>query len=212
MIVDYRINIAPSLRRDDPDCHKRLGVSMKIDELLPAYDVAARYDILIQASPAESAAALEHIDFSGSKLTRLLLGLRTLGRRRAASNAGTQIERLRQAGFIMLANVPQREIVFGVVGRFWRPDSGIITGLSAEDILAFPTEGYSKALWNFAIIAESGQTTRVITETRVQTFGRTARILFRAYWLVIGPFSGLIRKEILASLKRKAEAVPDAGR
>lgn len=183
---------------------------MKLDELLSSYDVAARYEILVQASPSETAAALEHTDFSGSRLTRLLLGLRTLGKRRPDAKAGTQVERLRRAGFIELANVPQKEIVFGVVGRFWRPDSGIITGLSAEEVIAFQTEGHAKAVWNFAVFAKSDKTTQVVTETRIQTFGRSARWKFRAYWLVVGPFSGIIRKEILALVKRNAEAAARA--
>ena len=180
---------------------------MKLDEFMPEYDVAARYDISVQASPAETATALEHADFSELRLTKLLLGLRTLGRKRPDSSAGTQVERLRRAGFIELANVPQREIVFGVVGRFWRPDSGIITGLSAEEVIAFHTEGYAKAVWNFAIAAESERVTRVSTETRIHPFGRPARWKFRAYWLVVGPFSGVIRKEMLAMIKRNAEAI-----
>ena len=180
---------------------------MKLDEFMPEYDVAARYDISVQASPAETATALEHADFSELRLTKLLLGLRTLGRKRPDSSAGTQVERLRRAGFIELANVPQREIVFGVVGRFWRPDSGIITGLSAEEVVVFHTEGYAKAVWNFAIVAESEQVTRVTTETRIQTFGRSARWRLRAYWLIVGPFSGIIRKEMLALVKRNAEAI-----
>jgi hypothetical protein len=96
---------------------------------------------------------------------------------------------LQREGFVELANVPGQEIVFGVVGRFWRPDSGIITGLSAEEIIAFHIGGYAKAVWNFAIVPESKRTTRVTTETRVQAFGRSARWKFRAYWLVGGPFS-----------------------
>ena len=97
--------------------------------------------------------------------------------------------------------------MFGVVGRFWRPDSGIITGLSAEEVIAFHTEGYAKAVWNFAVVAESERITRVNTETRIQTFGRPARWRFRAYWLVVGPFSGVIRKEMLAMIKRNAETM-----
>ena len=41
---------------------------MKIDELLPSYDVAARYDILVRASPADTIAALEQSDFSESRM------------------------------------------------------------------------------------------------------------------------------------------------
>lgn len=180
---------------------------MKLVELLPVYDVAARYDISVQASAVDTATALEHMDFSELRLTKLLMWIRTIGRRRPEVQAESQVERLRRAGFIELANVPGQEIVFGVVGRFWRPDSGIITGLSAEEIIAFHTEGYAKAAWNFAIAPESKLTTRVTTETRIQTFGRSARWRFRAYWFVVGPFSGIIRKEMLAMIKQNAEAI-----
>jgi hypothetical protein len=179
---------------------------MKLEELLPSFDVAAQYDILVQASPAETATALERSDFSQSWLTRVLLGLRTIGRRLPDDKIGTQVERLRRRGFVELAAVPQKEIVFGIVGRFWRLDSGIITGLSAEEVVAFHADGYAKAVWNFALVAESDRTTRVVTETRIQTFGRSARWKFRVYWLVVGPFSGLIKREILAIVKRNAEA------
>jgi hypothetical protein len=68
-----------------------------------------------------------------------------------------------------------------------------------------------KAVWNFAVVAESEQMTRVITETRIQAFGRSARWKFRAYWLIVSPFSGIIRKEILELVKRNAEAGTHAG-
>ncbi len=77
---------------------------MKLDELLPSYDVAARRDILVQAAPADTAAALEQSEFSQSRLTRLLLGLGTLGRGKPDGESGTQVERLRRAGFIELGN------------------------------------------------------------------------------------------------------------
>lgn len=47
--------------------------------------------------------------------------------------------------------------------------------------------------------------TQLTTETRIQTFGRSATLKFRAYWLLIGPFSGLIRKAMLSEVKRIAE-------
>jgi hypothetical protein len=39
----------------------------------------------------------------------------------------------------------------------------------------------------------------------VQTFGRSATLMFRAYWLLVSPFSGLIRKAMLHEVKRLAE-------
>jgi len=67
--------------------------------------------------------------FLRTPLTRFLMGLRTLVRRKGSERGcGTQLERLRRTGFIELARLPRQEIVLGVVGRFWRIDSGIITG------------------------------------------------------------------------------------
>jgi len=199
---------------------------MKLDELLPSYDVAAQYDILVQASPADTVAAIERTNFSEARLTKLLLRFRALGRRQPGVETGTQAERLLRVGFAKLVSdvkrsfpspgisivarhklavVPEKEIVFGLVGRFWRPDGGVITGLSAEEIIAFHAKGYAKAVWNFAVVAESEDMTRVTTETRIQAFGWSARWKFRAYWVLVSPFSGIIRKEILELVKRNAE-------
>jgi hypothetical protein len=43
------------------------------------------------------------------------------------------------------------------------------------------------------------------TETWVETRGLRTHLLFRAYWTVIGPFSGLIRRTFLRVAKRRAE-------
>jgi len=184
---------------------------MKIDELLPSYDVRARYQILVHAPLEATVEAFESVDFSALPLTRFLMGLRTLmTRKRSERGSGTQLERLQRAGFIELARLPRQEIVLGVVGRFWRIDSGIITGLTAEQILHFQREGYAKAAWNFAFSSELDHVTKVSTETRIHCIGRVAKYKFRAYWLLVGPFSGIIRKEMLRMIKRKAEQTPPA--
>src|SRR5215475_7343692 len=104
---------------------------MKIDELLPSYDVRARYQILVHAPLEATVEAFESVDFSTLPLTKFLMGLRTLMTRKGSERgSGTQLERLKRAGFIELARLPRQEIVLGVVGRFWRSDSGIITGLT----------------------------------------------------------------------------------
>jgi len=46
------------------------------------------------------------------------------------------------------------------------------------------------------------------TETRVLCSGTAALRSFKRYWLVVGPFSGLIRRHILRAIARVAEAPP----
>ncbi len=179
---------------------------MTLHELMPIPDVAARYQTRVRASLERTREAMRGADFSRLPLTRLLMGLRKLGwGRQKAEQAASQEERLRAAGFISLSTGLENEVLLGVVGRFWRPDSGTVRGLTAEEILAFEREGFAKALWNFTVERESESVTRLATETRVVAYGISARRKFRAYWLLVGPFSGLIRREMLRMVKRQAE-------
>lgn len=117
-------------------------------------------------------------------------------------------QRLQGTGFVILEEVPDDEIVIGVAGRFWRPDGGRCMDLTASNFMEFSRPGYAKVAWNFRLSAESPETgiTILSTETRIQCFGRSASWKFGAYWSVVGPFSGLIRKAILKQVKAKAEA------
>jgi hypothetical protein len=47
---------------------------------------------------------------------------------------------------------------------------------------------------------------RLATETRVHAETQSARARFALYWLVVGPFSALIRRRWLVAAKRAAEA------
>jgi hypothetical protein len=179
---------------------------MKLDELMPYFDVRARYETRVDASPERARRALREVDFSQMPLTRLLMGLRTLGwRRRKARASLTPEERLRASGFVPIPTGSEEETLMGVVGRFWRPDSGVVHGLTAEGIVAFEKPGYAKALWNFTVTPEPSGGTRLATETRVLALGNSARWKFRTYWFVVGPLSGLIRKEMLRRVKQRAE-------
>jgi hypothetical protein len=42
------------------------------------------------------------------------------------------------------------------------------------------------------------------TETRVKALTRRARLAFRLYWLVVGPFSALVRRRWLRAIARSA--------
>ena len=46
---------------------------------------------------------------------------------------------------------------------------------------------------------------RISTATWVETWGWLATASFRAYWLVVAPFSRWIRREMLRAAKRRAE-------
>jgi hypothetical protein len=176
---------------------------MAIDEWLPKYQVSASYSLLVHASDEKTYAALKHANFSDLPVVRGLMRLR-----------GYRLDRGRMpeseahyggpGSFLELAAVPRREVVLGIAGRFWRLDGGIVRGLTPVQFADFHREGYAKAAWSFSLEPTDGGT-QLKTETRVQTYGRSATLKFRAYWIFVGPFSGLIRKAMLREVKRMAQ-------
>jgi hypothetical protein len=182
---------------------------MIIDEFLGKYDVAAKYQVNIQAPGEFVYKAVRDLDLSGSRIVRLLFRLRELpalfdpkGKR---EGLGLTLDDLIKSGFILLGENPPHEIVLGVVGRFWTP-SGCIQRLDVDGFRAFCEEDFAKAVWNFSLTAHESALTTLTTETRVLCLGQGSRKRFRLYWTIVGPFSGVIRKEALETVRLKAEA------
>jgi hypothetical protein len=100
-------------------------------------------------------------------------------------------------------NAPD-EIALGVIGQFWKLSGGrFCEDAAAFD--AFDQPGYAKAVWNFSLVDVGQNVTRLATETRVVCSDRSSRFRFRLYWTLIGPFSGLIRREVLRTIRAKVE-------
>jgi len=145
-------------------------------------------------------------DLAGSTVSKLLLALRGYGlRARRVRTGGTIAERLQRFGFTKLAEVPGEELVFGLAGRFWRPDGGLERLAGPEEFRAFSKEGCVKAAWNLRVVETGPGTSRLTTETRVLGLGGGARRRFRLYWAFVGPFSGMIRRMLLRGVRRSAE-------
>jgi hypothetical protein len=106
--------------------------------------------------------------------------------------------------FILLGERVNEELLLGLVGRFWTP-SGELLRLDAPDFRDFNELGYAKAVWNFSLTELPDKTVLLETETRVLCLDEGSRKRFRLYWLLVGTFSGLIRKEILRAVKQTAE-------
>ena len=177
---------------------------MKIDDLMPEYDVRTSHRVQVRASTEEVWRTLLGTDFSDSFLVRILMSVRS-GRMVQRQARKPLRDRLAGTGFIELAGVPGQEIVLGVAGRFWQPDGGRCFDVTPSEFAGFSRAGYAKAAWNFALIPKPSGCL-LSTETRVQCFGRPALLRFRAYWAVVKPFSGLIRRAILYQVKRAAES------
>jgi hypothetical protein len=174
--------------------------SGSLDDVLPAYDVSEYHDVFVRVPPAAAYRAMEQMRLSDSWIVSALTRIRGLraSKRTFAQNVRSQ--------FIVLKDDPGREVVFGIVGQFWRL-RGNLCDIDPDGFASFRQSGFARSAWNFVFTEERGGT-RISTETRVQCFGTSSRVKFRAYWTLIGPFSGLIRKEMLRLIKRRAEHDP----
>ncbi len=172
---------------------------MLIDDFLPDYDVAERHAILIHAPAERVYSAVRSLDLGDSPIIRGLFRLRGLPR------SALTLDGLQRIRFTVLGEDPGREILLGLVGRFWTL-TGDLQRVDPAGFKAFDRDGYAKAAWNFSLAPRSDGRVRLSTETRVCCADEASRRRFRRYWRLVGPFSALIRREMLRTLKRKAES------
>ncbi len=175
---------------------------MLIDEALPACDVAARYSTDINAPLERVYDAVQYVDLAQSTITRWLLALRGLAR--PSRKTTLTLADVIAGGFIPLGEDRPREILLGLVGKFWTP-TGCVQRLDAGGFRSFAQPGFAKAVWNFSLREKREGVTELATETRVLCLDAQSRRRFRLYWLFVGPFSGWLRREALRLVKKEAE-------
>lgn len=196
-----------------------------LDELMPAYDVVERHRTLVRATPEAVYAALREADLAGGPLPTALLTVRALPaaliallrsprralvelrerrERRAERRGGFRFADFERAGFHVVAERVPEELVVGLLGKFWTPRGGVCATVGVADFRAGPPSGHALAGWNFTVAQRPGGLTELATETRVWC-AADARAKFRAYWLVVRPGSGLIRRAMLGAVRREAE-------
>jgi hypothetical protein len=183
---------------------------MLIDDFLPSYDVRERHRIKIHAPVEKVYDAVRRLDISQTRLSMLLFRLRGIPAGSFAPSCFTLDDFLKMR-FILLGEKPNEELLLGLVGRFWTA-SGELRRLDAEGFRGFDEPGYAKAVWNFSLAGRSDGSVLLETETRVYCLDQASRRRFRLYWLLVGPFSGLIRREVLQAIKRSAEKTESQAR
>jgi len=192
------------------------AVGSLLDAFLPTYDAAERHSTDVHALPVRVYAAVRALDVRGSPLIRTLFFLRCIpgalanprqawaARRAGNPGLGLTLDGLLRSGFVLLGERPEREMVLGLVGQFWRPVGGIVR-VPAEEWTAWERPGYAKAAWNFTLAPGPEGAVRLATETRVRCTDAESRRKFLRYWRLVGPFSGLIRREMLRGIRGAAE-------
>ncbi|MEP6708257.1 MAG: hypothetical protein ABJC05_12095 [Pyrinomonadaceae bacterium] len=179
---------------------------MLIDSFVPVPDAAEKHSIEIAANREAVYQALWTTDFGASWIVKGLLILRSLPKfllhpRQAQANRRITLQTIIGAGFGILAEAPNREIVLGVTGPFWRPVGNVLP-FNEENFRGTVPSGVACAVWNFVVEDRGEGRTILSTETRIICGDSSSRRKFRAYWLFVRPFSGLIRRLMLRAVRR----------
>jgi hypothetical protein len=188
---------------------------MLLDDHLPRFDFVERHATDVATAPAAAFAVLRRADLGHGPLTRALFLVRALPglvlapretARRFLARRGRPVtlDTLVSAGFVVLGEDPGREIVLGTIGRFWKPSGGV-RPFAASEFARFDEPGWAKAAWNFRVEPGRAGGATISTETRILCTDARSRRAFRRYWKLVRPFSGLIRIEMLWTIRREAE-------
>ena len=180
----------------------RIVDDVSLDELLPEWHFRERHQRATNAPAAALLAAAEQVTWAEVPEMSVLMGIRSAGRLRLAARHRV-LDDMAVAGFTVLDRTGD-ELVLAALGRPWSSRGGRAPRLAAHAdpagfFTGFAEPGWAKMAANFRV---SGG--RLTTETRVLLTDQRSRRAFGRYWLLIRPFSGLIRRQWLAAVTRRA--------
>lgn len=166
---------------------------MLLAEALPEYHFRERHVRQVNAPAERVFTAIREVTIDEMPVGRMLMRLRGIH----ADTSRPFFDEARRFGFEVEAEQPGRELVFAAIGQPWKLRGG--RRPHGVDFRTFAAPGYAKMALNFRL---DGGT--LSTETRVFLTDARSRRAFRRYWLVIRPFSGLIRRIWLRAIERQA--------
>ena len=176
-----------------------MAASKLQEKYLPVSDVRKVESVRIEAPPSIVYPLVEALDFRDAALTYWLFKLRGIPVPESMTLQG-----LTKMGFVFLEKIPGQEIILGLTGQFWTL-SGKLQKVPPDTFRTFNDPAYAQATWSFQLTPLSKASSRLSTETRVFCTDEKAKRKFRLYWTLTQPFSSLTRREILQSVKKRAE-------
>jgi hypothetical protein len=207
---------------------KAADSGLLMDQFLPRYDFAVVHADVLRAPPARSYGAASGLDLFQAPLVRTLLGIRGLpqgvvgtlrGRWKTAAQSSRRTFRFKDMvglGWILLGETPGVEMVLGQVSRPWKAVAASTDApTTPEQFTSFDEPGFAKIAASLRIDPYGNDSSILTLETRVALTDDESRRRFKRYWLLIGPFSSLIRRMALRLLatefRRSAPGRPDDG-
>ena len=175
----------------------------QIDEILPRYDFRERHATTVRASSSVILDCVARQRAKDDPIVQLAIRLRELPSRLLGQPRSRSLD---LDDFTFLGRDGDRSLAFGLTGAFWRADYGLLEIESLEAFKASHRTDVCQLVMGFAAETMPSGETLLSTETRVYCPTSAIRRKFAPYWYVIRPVSGLIRRRMLARIRRQAES------
>ena len=178
-----------------------------LDEFIPTYEVVERHHVRVVAPAVIALAAACDMDLAQSAINRGIFRGRELilgAQPDKVRSPRTLLAWAKELGWAVLAEIPDREVVFGAVTRPWEANP-VFRPLPRQEFASFHEPGYAKIVWTLRADPISATESVARTETRVTTTDQAARKAFRRYWSLVSPGVEVIRWVSLRLVKREAE-------
>lgn len=180
-----------------------------INHYLPVFQFHERHAIVVTASPKQLLDAVLLPNVMDDPWTKKFIWLRELPDRVLGSLGASSGLHSRPAfgfaDFMPLGRDKDCELAFGLLGRFWQSDYGLVRVSDPPVQFAQYEEAHlAKLVLNFSVEVLAEGRCRLKTETRVHCTDARALHRVTPYWWLIRPVSGLIRRRLLRRICDKA--------
>lgn len=174
-----------------------------LEQTMPVYQFHERHSRWIAASPPQVWQALTTLSLDQLTVTRPLVAIRHLGTR-----AVMPAKPLFSDGPVrMLEIIVPTYAVGAMIARPWQPRPERQGVASLSEFRHFDEPGWTKYLTDFHLEPRAGGV-QLTTETRGYSTNNLARCRFATYWTLIRLPSGIVRRDMLATISRLATGLP----
>lgn len=182
-----------------------------IDYYAPRFQYSETHKIHIYGSEAKIMNAILTHQATHDPLIQKMLSLRALPDAlwQKLSFQRSEEPSFSMDSFTVLGQNHHKELVFGLIGKFWRPDFGLIRPGTAAAFYAFEKKGVAKLVLNYRLnsIDPIKQEVCLSTQTRIVCPDFGSWLFCGGYWLLIRLGSGMIRRRMLKNIKKQVESL-----
>ncbi len=184
-----------------------------LDAHLPTYDVVLTEHLVVEADTDTVFAAAKNFDFTTtrSRLVTALMTARALPSRVLGRPVETPPALMlardsgEVPGWVVLGEIPGREVVFGAVGTFWKPDIEW-HDLTADQFTAFEEPGWGKIACHLLVRPDGPDRSILSYECRTTTTDPASQAQMARYWWLIRPFVAYILRAVVRTIRANVEA------